>query len=78
MTEAYIKPNSLSGRFKWVKGFFYATALGNLLMVVGSFLMFGVDFSRYNPETDLRSADWFLIGGGLIYTIAFIGSVILF
>lgn len=86
MTQPYVPPAKyagdipkvLSGRFNWVKWFFYATALGNLLMLIGSGLLFGLDFSTYDAEFDLSSADWFLISGGLIYTIAFIGSVILF
>ena len=86
MTETHIapekyageNPKALSGRLKWVKGFFYSTAIGDLLMILGSGLLFGVDFSTYDAEMDISSADWFLIGGGLIYTIAFIGSVIVF
>ena len=36
-----------------------------------------MDLDQYDPEIDFVMADWFLIFGGLIYTIAFIGSIIL-
>lgn len=86
MTQAPILPEKYAGeassllgeRFIWVKRFFYATALGDILMILGSLLIFTIDFSSYNSAIDISYADWFLIGGGLIYTIAFIGSVITF
>ena len=72
------KAKVLSTRMKWVKWLFYGTAVGNFFMVIGSGLLFGLDFSRYDAEFDVSHADWVLIFGGLIYTVAFIGSIIAF
>ena len=79
-TGTYIKdkPKRLSNRFTWVKWLFYVVGLGNLLMLVGSVMLLGFDYSVYNAEVDISSADWFLMLGGVIYTLSFIGSVIAF
>jgi len=71
-------PKLLSGCYKWVKWLFYASALGNLLMLIGAALLFTLDLSTYDAAYDFSYADWFLLPGALIYTIAFIGGVIAF
>lgn len=65
-------------RFKWVRGFFYAAAVGQFLMLVGSVMVFFMDFSNYNPDYDVSAADWTVGAGALIYLPAFLGSIIAF
>lgn len=73
-----LEPQLLSKRFKWVKGFFYSTLVADLLLIIGAALIFTTDFSTYDPLVDYNYIDYFTIAGGLIYLVAFIGSIISF
>lgn len=68
----------LRARFGWVRGLFYATALGQVIMLIGTILVFSTDFTGYNPDVDINTSDMFVGIGALIYLPAFLGSIIAF
>ena len=68
----------LLGRFKWVRGFIYALAIGSLIMLAGNIIVFFTDFTGYNPDIDFSTSDKFYLVGALISMPAYIGSVIAF
>jgi len=47
-------------------------------MIIGSILVFTLDFSTYDPSYDFSTADGFLVAGAIIYMIGLIGSIITF
>ncbi|MEP3653671.1 MAG: DUF4328 domain-containing protein [Litorimonas sp.] len=69
---------SLMARFKWVRALFYASAVGNFIMLIGVVLVFSTDFSGYNPDVDITTSDMFVGIGALLYLPAFLGSVVAF
>jgi hypothetical protein len=69
---------TLSARFKWVRGFFYASMLGAFLMLIGTVMVFFTDYTNYDPAIDINNSDMFVGLGALIYMPAILGSIIAF
>ena len=71
-------PKRLRGIYKWVRGFFYASAAGLVIMMIGCVFVFFTDYTGYNPDRDFMPPDIFKAIGSLIYLVAFIGGIIAF
>jgi len=68
----------LTARFKWVRGLFYASAVGMVLMFIGTLFVFFTDYTGYNPDIDVHASDMIIGVGALIFLPAFLGSIIAF
>jgi len=71
-------PKRLRANYKWVRGFFYLTAVGFIIMIIGCVVVFFTDYAGYNPDQDFLPPDIFIGIGGIIYLIGFLGGIISF
>jgi len=71
-------PKQLRAMYKWVRGLFYASAVGLAIMIIGCIFVFFTDYTGYNPDRDFKTPDIFLAFGGLIYLVGFLGGIISF